>query len=259
MYLQIGGFNIKILFIPREKKQLTDDLRIYIPALFTGFLLKKTKTCDFAIELHRPVYPPNVLQMHHRREKIYLQYFYTEKQKRIITPQHISNFQFFFILSGVVLKLLNENGGFILHASSVIIDRKATLFIGPSGAGKSTAAFLLKEKYPVIADDSIIIKRGKSGKYYCYQTPFQEKNKSIERKKKRYKIGRIFFLRKSPYFQITKIREKEWICRKLSKQLLVNKQYSKQLFKNLVTFVKEYNNFALLSFAKEKNEMMRLF
>lgn len=40
-------------------------------------------------------------------------------------------------LAGAVIE---REGGFVLHASSVVIDGRALLFVGPSGAGKTTAA-----------------------------------------------------------------------------------------------------------------------
>lgn len=45
--------------------------------------------------------------------------------------------------------------GFFLHASSVVIDGGALLFLGHSSAGKTTLSQLLEKKYPVLADDLV--------------------------------------------------------------------------------------------------------
>ena len=55
--------------------------------------------------------------------------------------------------------------GLFLHASSVIIDGGAVLFLGHSTSGKSTIAQLLGGTYPVLADDSVFAARGADGRW----------------------------------------------------------------------------------------------
>jgi hypothetical protein len=45
--------------------------------------------------------------------------------------------------------------GLFLHASSVVVDGGALLFLGHSTAGKSTISTLLEKNYPTLADDAV--------------------------------------------------------------------------------------------------------
>ena len=58
-----------------------------------------------------------------------------------------------------------SDGGLFLHASSVIIDGGAVLFLGHSTAGKSTIARLLGAAYPVLADDAVFVSRRPEGRW----------------------------------------------------------------------------------------------
>lgn len=51
------------------------------------------------------------------------------------------------------------DSGFFLHASAVVVDGGAVLFLGHSTAGKSTMARLLGTKCPVLADDAVHVTR----------------------------------------------------------------------------------------------------
>jgi len=53
-----------------------------------------------------------------------------------------------------------KSDGLFLHASSVVIDGRALLFLGHSTAGKSTIARLLSQQVLVLADDSVFAYRG---------------------------------------------------------------------------------------------------
>lgn len=55
--------------------------------------------------------------------------------------------------------------GLFLHASAVIVDGGAFLFLGHSTAGKSTIARLLAEAHPVLADDSVFVSRRSDGRW----------------------------------------------------------------------------------------------
>ena len=57
----------------------------------------------------------------------------------------------------------SPESGFFLHASSVIVDGGAVLFLGHSTAGKSTIARLLETSFPVLADDSVFASKGADG------------------------------------------------------------------------------------------------
>ncbi len=53
--------------------------------------------------------------------------------------------------------------GLFLHASSVLVEGGALLFLGHSTAGKSTISKLLEKTNPILADDSVFASRNKHG------------------------------------------------------------------------------------------------
>ena len=59
-----------------------------------------------------------------------------------------------FTVGSAMGMVLHLRGLLVLHASAVLLDGKATLFVGDSGSGKSTiAAQFAKAGHPVLADD----------------------------------------------------------------------------------------------------------
>lgn len=67
--------------------------------------------------------------------------------------------------------LLAEEGGFLLHASSVVRNGRAFLFTGVSGAGKTTISQLAPEDATLLTDEISYIRRSGDG-YHAYGTPF---------------------------------------------------------------------------------------
>ncbi|MDP2941263.1 MAG: radical SAM protein [Candidatus Omnitrophota bacterium] len=63
----------------------------------------------------------------------------------------------------LLVYLLAERSGCILHASGVNFKGKGFIFLGSSGAGKSTIAKMLADKAEVLCDESIIVRKEKSG------------------------------------------------------------------------------------------------
>jgi hypothetical protein len=90
---------------------------------------------------------------------------------------------------------LSAGHGMLLHASAVVKEKTAYLFLGSSGAGKSTAASLCA-KYKIIGDDVVAVKRS-SMSYVVFPTPWKQApfTKGAERSKA--KIKAFFFIRKS--------------------------------------------------------------
>jgi len=63
------------------------------------------------------------------------------------------------ILGPLISALLRQRGFLVLHASSVLLEEKAIIFMGHSGAGKSTLVTALHQRgYPLIADDVTAIR-----------------------------------------------------------------------------------------------------
>jgi hypothetical protein len=68
------------------------------------------------------------------------------------------------ILGIVFATLLHQRGLFVLHASSVVCDGQALVFLGEKGAGKSTmAAALYGRGHPLMTDDVLALDIGRSG------------------------------------------------------------------------------------------------
>ncbi len=67
--------------------------------------------------------------------------------------------------------ILATQGGFLLHASSVIRNGRAFLFTGPSGAGKSTIVGLAPDDVAVLTDEIWYVRR-KGDQYLAFGTPF---------------------------------------------------------------------------------------
>ena len=67
--------------------------------------------------------------------------------------------------------LLAEQGGMLMHASSVILGGRAYLFTGVSGAGKTTISRLAPANAHLLTDEMSFI-RLEDGEYFAYGTPF---------------------------------------------------------------------------------------
>jgi hypothetical protein len=66
--------------------------------------------------------------------------------------------------------LLAEQGGFLLHAASVVRNGRALLFFGSSGAGKTTLARVAPRDATLLTDEISYV--GQDGEYLAYGTPF---------------------------------------------------------------------------------------
>lgn len=259
LVLKIAGFYIKIRFLPKRK--ITDDFhfnvlgeRIY--EQFKGFItVANVAKPNFIIELYRShitLYKKNIA-----RKKINFMVFFRQEGNKIISYQHISIMQFLLLIKTILKSLLAQNKGFILHASAIKKGSQAIIFTGNPDAGKSTATRLLNNDYPSIADDTVIIKK-EEDKFYCYQTPYVEKNKWVKKGLTRFKLKRVFFLRKTSYFKTMKISDKQLILSKLISQIWTDNDNLKKQHNILREFIDNSDIFYWLHFAK-KGQMLRKF
>lgn len=236
--LSIAGFLIQIAFDGDEntnQKRIIKGILKYHRGFMTEHLLNRP---DFHIFLLRKYEKLRRLQ---NRIECYIKYF----------PQ------FVFLMSGIIQHLLGK-GGFLLHASAVIINNKAILFFGPSGAGKSTIIRLLSNNIKPISDDGVYIKED-NGQFYVYQTPFKDENNIIEKTNKRFPLGAICYLKKDNIFEIKEIQNKQYSLIRLIEQSFTDKKYTANQVQCIFNLVKSFKKIYLLKFAENKKEILKFF
>jgi len=256
IYLNIAGFNIKINLKETEFKYFKEIKIEEIKKYWSSFFINnKPKKIDFTINF---VERKNIETIYQTKSKKSFINFYQIKTNNIINSYYqCGPIQFQIILKQVLSELLNLRQGMTVHCSAVRFENKAYLFLGKPGAGKSTAMSLLSKKFSPLADDSGIIKKEENN-YFFYQTPFLEKNSWIKKNNNKLYLGKIFFLRKKPYFKIEKIENKDYVIERMTKQLFSEKELGKNQMKTLLRFVSQFNGFYFLSFAKDQNKLIKL-
>ena len=261
IYLNIGGFNIKVNFKPAKNKYFQKKLISEIFNEYQGFILYKLpKIIDYSIDIldkqHHGIYVKKI-----DNKNIKFVYLSEEKENhsKTTTYYYIGITLFSHVVANVLEKLLSKHVGFFIHASAIKYDNnKAILFLGPAGAGKSTVITLLKDKYTPLADDTVILK--KEGRtFYIYQTPFVEKNSWVIKRRGRYEIKRICFLKKSLSFKFDKIVEGDYITTNLLKQLVMDKKIVKNHMKFFLEFINKFNEFYTLHFGINRENILKLF
>jgi hypothetical protein len=93
--------------------------------------------------------------------------------------------------------LLTSFSAFMLHCSSLIMKSGAVLFFAPNEGGKSTTILLSKNRFPILNDDQVIIKR-EGAAIFAHGTPFGAFNSGRQKAK----IVGVFILEKSDKFKI---------------------------------------------------------
>ncbi len=255
VYLNIAGFNIQIFFHKTKwefvyKKFIKETFKYY-----QGFINQnKPRKIDYFIDLKET---SSLLTIIKKPQSYFFNLFDKLGKNRIATFYQISLIQFQMILREILLELLANNQGFIMHGSAVGKDNIGYIFTGRNGAGKSTAMNLINPKYSALADDTVIIKK-ENGRYYLYQTPFIEKNNWVKKGQKRYLINKIFFLRKAKFYKIDKIDNKNLLTQKLISQFWTKDEIKNKQFKTLMKFISQFNSFYYLYFAKNRNKLRAL-
>lgn len=260
LYVTIATFTIKITF-----KDITDDdaarshrseFITNMSEYFEGFEEKdEIKKVNFYIDFE---WRDNVeILIQTKRRKFFTEIFTFASKKRIRTFYDLNTSQLELIIRDVIQSLLSKSSGFLLHASSVIVNNTAYLFMGDAGAGKSTSMSLLRDVYKPLSDDILIVKKEK-GTYFLYESPFIEKNYTGRKRGERYKVGKIFFIHKAKIFNIKKISDRTQVVEKIAKQIFTSKEDITTQMKYLLEFVEYSQEFYNLYFAKDKQKMIEL-
>lgn len=72
----------------------------------------------------------------------------------------------------LLMYILAEHGGLIIHAAGIKIDDRVLVFPGPSGAGKSTLSRLFQAQgHDVLSDDRVIVRKI-DGQFMAFGTPW---------------------------------------------------------------------------------------
>lgn len=97
--------------------------------------------------------------------------------------------------------LMNTEEGLLLHASAVVRDDKAYVFLGRSGAGKSTIAKISHGKGLHILNDDRVIVRKKNGRFFAFGNPWHGTFGKFENRS--YEMAGLYFIHKNPEHKTT--------------------------------------------------------
>lgn len=245
--LEIAGFLIRInLFSSKESNSIEKYYKAKILRNFGGFItygLKKKPNATLDL-----LFKQNFqFLMKGNTKYFFINFFKKKGGHKYEAYYHLSIDQLKIVLRNILQELLILNKGMIIHASASLMDNKAIIFLGNSGAGKSTITKLLNPEFSFLADDNIILKK-EVDKYYCYQTPFIEKNVLIEKRPTKYPIRGFFFLYKGKECAVKLIEKKQIAAKLISKQLLSEQEVLNRQIKNLLDLVATYDSFFKLEF-----------
>ncbi|MFZ2205924.1 MAG: hypothetical protein WA061_01335 [Microgenomates group bacterium] len=194
--LSIAGYIFQLVFHETEYHQAQGLFFLQLLKSYKGFILPTTnKKIDFTIHFIQN----NQSEVLKFKEKNYIEYYkLTGKNNSIFSFYSISLEQFTQLIRYALFYLLDKSSGFFLHGAVSVKNNGAYLFIGPSGRGKSTCIRLLRKAYIPFADDSFIIRKVNSN-FYCFQTPFLDKQTWIKKNYCGFPIQKIYILEQSLY------------------------------------------------------------
>ncbi len=109
-----------------------------------------------------------------------------------------SVYSFDALLRVICATQLVSHNGMLLHASSVVLGKKAILFAGPSGSGKTTVAGLC-DPCSVLNDEIVALSISPRNKVRVSDTPFWGEMGTGPVRRNSYDLTSILFLNKSPF------------------------------------------------------------
>lgn len=257
-YLSIGGFLLRVDFVKHDDPEIVgiNNIKWQVKQLFGSFIvIPKNNKSDFKIKL----IPQNVVYEQPNKRDAFM-YFFKERGLTLTSFAHISIGQFVFLILYALQKLLVSNSGFFFHGSSVLMGGSAIIFTGRPGSGKSTASRLLSKKYPILADDSMIIRK-QEGEYYVYQVPPIEKNGTIHRSPERYKISKVYFLRKSTIGATSLLPGNDKTFIKFFREVWSQKKdihYQEKIIADIINTLVAKKSLMLLEFPKKRDVLNKL-
>lgn len=256
LFLTIAGFTIKLVFRSAKTHiKLRDDLMsLLIKQLHNFLYVNRGQTIHATIDF---IDKPTNTIIYNKKNSSFMEFFQITDQKNYQTFYHISLYQFYSLLAHVLTMLLSQHGGITIHASAALIQGKATIFLGHSGAGKSTIIQLLRNKYPILADDHVIIRKKGAG-YVAYQTPYPEREAWFSKNPNPLPIGKMYFLKKGLYASERIIQNHEKLTYLLENVPLpeIEKNF---YIKFIMHFVSKQRNFYEFTFPKNQKTLEYYF
>lgn len=253
--LTIAGIHIAIIFHRCDNSYLRHKLFNDIKNQYKGFI-----NFDSNIKPKSKIEIVNKFSQTLNINEKTGEYFYKfahKNSKGYTIPYHTGIYQFNYILQSIIVWKLTNIGGFILHASSTLVDNKSILFLGESGMGKSTARKLLSTTYKAFSDEYIIVRKVKSH-YLSFQTPFLEKRYKVNKTYMGTEMRAIYFLQRDKKQFINLITDKLLIYELLIKQNVTEQRLINISLRNIHMFVCNFSRFGYLSFNKNKKSILKL-
>lgn len=257
IYIKIAGFNIRLILLRENDMFEYEEIFIRkIKKYYEQFLISRPKMNDFTIEIiHQRTFK---MMYQNRLKNVYINLYRHISPNIIQTYFHLSGDQFQTIIRRITHELLVKNQGFILHASAVRQNENAYIFLGESGAGKSTITQLLKSKFSITADDSIIIRKEKEI-FYFYASSAIERNSFVPKNFKRLNIKGVFFLKKSDQNRLQHLNNSDDILKLLAAQLYSEKEDMITQMKYVIELINSFDKFFFLHFSlKNKSQIQVL-
>ncbi len=91
--------------------------------------------------------------------------------------------------------ILNKTDGLLVHSSCINVNKKTFLFVAKSGGGKSTIAKIFSG-FNVLSDELVALRIIKNN-IFVYSTPFWGEIESNSKESFKFKLNKIFFIKKS--------------------------------------------------------------
>ncbi len=256
IYLNIADFDIELNFRSTDFVQIRKNIEKDILYYFQPFLSKHiTKTVNYRIDF---VWEENTKIISIKEDNEYYVNLYKKTgENSLVCYYRINITEFQFIIKYVLNSLLTKNNGWFLHASVLGNKDQAYIFLGDSGSGKSTIIELLNTHFQPLADDVCIVKKV-NNYFYLFQTPFFEKLQGIKKNSNKYKINKIFFLKKNRQNTIKRIEERNIILGNYTKQMITENSFLNNNMKEVLEFISG-NKFYFLYFSNNKDKLVNFF
>jgi hypothetical protein len=206
--IRIANFVFKIVI---EENDLLKDFK----SRYSDFLTRKKELKTIEVYFNnkpRRKFLCSKEDLKKKKIKIYLNY--KSAKDKISSESSTPVFDYFLL--ELIYNILLSKKIFVFHASGVVYNKKAYLFLGPSGSGKTTIALLSKNK--IINDNEILIKF-ENNKFFAYSSPIQRKK--VKPMNSKAEIKSIFILKGKGNNIIRKLDKK-----KALKEIIKNLYYT---------------------------------